>query len=320
MVATGIDTIAVTFPVIAHAEKAPSLRGVAVGMPNERWYSSRRWDLACGGWVSVNRAMRGRLELSVPRRAFGNNLRPVAVPQLMPVLLDAFQEVQEVMSIDTVALHAEQLAVSRLDLAHDFFDVTAVGTVLSALRTVPQRVGADVDLWASSGDPSPGSLVVRVKTAYRAQLYDKTRESGGGLANGQLRFEVQLKAARLGQCSFSKSCGGPVHTVSDLTDDKIEVMARTMFEEVGFNRAVLSRNDLLERIEKIDGLTDGDKAGLSLHLLWLGAGLRPPTSPRTFQKYEALARRHGMTTGDESTAGAMRLDWASSSQVRSLDW
>lgn len=315
-VPTGIDTIAVTFPVDGYKERTASLRGFAVGSPEERWSASRRWDLPGGGWVSVNRAMAGRLELSVPNRAFGHNLSPMSLAGTMPVLADAFDEMLEVIDVDPANLLPDRLGLSRLDLVHDFFGVEDIGTILGILRLVPQRKGVDVDAWSTGDDPSLGSLAVRTRTAFRTILYDKGRESGGGVSPGHLRFETQLKRPRLEPCSFSETCGGPVFVLADLTDAIIESMARAMFDEVGFGRTMIPHDDLADRIEKIDNLSDRDKTGLGAHLLWLEAGRRPPTSPRTFQKYEALAGRYGLIAAGDALSVPVRLDWDAATEVR----
>jgi hypothetical protein len=287
-----------------------------VGTPDEEWGASWRWDLLGLGWVSINRRRVGRLELSLPHRRYGGNRIPVGAGEVMDILIDAFTEVAEVVEVPQEWIHPDRLGVSRVDLAHDFYGITDIAAVLRCLHRIPQRRGVDRDLHSDGGGPVAETLTVSTDTAYRVNLYNKDSESGTDRPAGHLRFEAQLRRPRLQKGGYIRRCGGPVEVVADLTDGIMERMAKAMFEELHFDRVLIPHSQLADRIDKIDNLSDRDKVALAGHLLWLEAGRRPPTSDRTFGKFEALANRCGISSAGDDLEVPLRLDWDSATEIR----
>ena len=213
--ATGIDTIVVSFRALHN--------------------NTRRQRLPGGGFVQVTASF-AALETCAPKRLWDHNLRKATVAEAQLAVRDAIGE-----ALPMLGMHADdigRLYVSRLDVVRDFHGAYDLHRLLEAVASRPCRRDWRTNIYGAGGTFQ--TVRIGPRTTWHATLYDKGTETGGlTQAYGLLRFEARLRRKTLVRSKFAERLGAVVDFPDDLTDDRVNTLARGAFERVRFHEPIL---------------------------------------------------------------------------------
>ena len=295
----GIDTLRVAFP-IERYRTTPAIENV----DHQRGTVWSKWHLEAGGSFGVGNG-RAWVEASLPGRMVGNNTAALPFSDLYAAIDDLLTEVATIVDFDPAVVAPRRLRVPRVDIVRDFDGIETPALLIAGLGQSRQPGRSQVLRQSDHGRAE--SLTVTMKTSWTATAYDKHRESRGLAPAGRVRFEARLKTRRL-QGVWATRHGGPVQVVADMTEEKMEKMARSTFDAVGFGATVMSREEVARRVAT-SGLSGQEQVALVGHLVYQAAGLGSPLSEGSERKYEKIARELGVRLHPDALQAGMRLDW-----------
>lgn len=302
-----IDTLGFVFDVAHRVDKTGATVNILdYGSATER--ERVRWKLAGGGFLSVS-AGRAWVEASLPKRVDGENVEALPVADMWPVISDLYLEACERVRPVGEGRDVELCDVNRLDPVRDFEGVAHVGELLDGLAGVPRVALHKVRRWATAERNRSESLRVGPKS-WAGQLYDKHVETCGVAEEGRVRFEARHHAEQLTSV-WAKEKGFVVGKLCDIDEDKVSAMTRATFERVGFDREVVGKASVAEKVRS-SGLSRQHQAGLWVFLTMPGAS--ESMSKNTRGLYRRLASDLGVTMAsaqDEMADVVVRLDFDS---------
>ena len=300
MAIVGIDTLRLAFPIQQWRAIPPAVESIDY-QGGTTW---SKWHLEAGGSFGAGNG-RAWVEASLPVRMMGNNTVALPFCDLYAAIEDLMTEVATIVDFDPAAVTPDKLRVPRVDLVRDFDGVTTPALLIAGLGQNRQPGRSQVLRHSDHGRAE--SLTVTMKTSWTATAYDKHRESKGLAPAGRVRFEARLKTRRL-QGAWASRHGGPVRVIADMTEEKMEKLARSTFDAVGFGATVMTREEVARRVAE-SGLSGQEQATLVGHLVYQAAGMGSPLSEGSERKYEKIARELGVRLHPDALQAGMRLDW-----------
>jgi hypothetical protein len=295
----GLDTARLVVPVGPERRDAPEP------------YFNRRGQLALGsGWYAWISGGRAFLEGSLPRRMFNSNVRPLPFALLVCAVRDVLAELGRHRDVQE-NIDLRSIRVKRLDVVRDFQAVASPGVLFQSLAEVPRPRRLKWQLW---GRTQVESLTVGVER-WSISLYDKFIQTSGAAAQGHVRCEARLRDGRLNQI-WARDHGGCVNVVADVSEAKMEELARASFELVGFDATV---NPVYEALRRALHLPDFDRGHQKATLLGTmiadAAGLSIDADHKTLARYRDAVRENELGVGHPSLLLPTRLDWQTGREV-----
>jgi len=290
----GIDTMKLTFGG-RRWRRAPTLGGFS-GDGGVTWDAT---NLEGGGRLSMTHRGNASVEASLPSRVRGHNGEPLEVADMAAAIDDLMTEVQTYLR-----LQPGNLCVARLDLPRDFYGVSDISSQLRGFafdflgNRLPGR-----SLYMKGGIET---LAVTIKSSYLLRLYDKSLEARGAVEPGRLRYEPQIRRAKLTSVwSEQRDC--TIRTVEDVSQRKVNDLSRALFHEAGFDLAVLTRDAAVRRVLQDPNVKKGtEEMTLLGYLLLQAAGAPVRASRNTMNKYEELAQMLGIRLGSRKLSRPLR--------------
>lgn len=253
---------------------------------------------------------RAWVEASAPKRAGGENVVGLLVPDALEVMREA---VEEASLYVTRTQPFEDAKIVRLDPVRDFDGVTHVPELLDGLAGVPREARHKAKRFADGQKNRAESLRVG-PNSFGMQLYDKHVESGGLAPDGRLRFESRLHNEQLtGQ--WAKGKGFLMREVRHVTEERVQIVTAATFERAAFDREVVGKATVAERVRG-SGLTLAAQARLWAFLTMPGEAEAMHRNVRA--RYRRLAAELGVTVAaaeDEAADVFVRLDFESGTEV-----
>lgn len=292
----GIDSLRVAVPLGGWQTDAPPTR-----------YDGR------GNLVLLDGKARARLqsvtgvglayvEASLPKVLLGSNVDPLPYERMREAIETILRDLGRHLVVDDAREAA--LRVLRVDLVRDFEGVIDHGLLLRGLETTPRNRCYHGQLHSHGGEPETLTFGVH---SWSITLYDKHAESKGVAPKGRLRCEVRLRERRLGQ-KWTQERGGAIRVVSDISEDRMEQLARASFDLAGLGSRVVSKPEALRRASELP-LKPQERAALMLVLECDGGGLRSGFDAKTVRKYRKLARDNGLQIRPDESRTEVWLDW-----------
>jgi len=246
--AVGIDRMTLVMPV--HSA-APDLR------------RDRRRQMPVGGAAPVlqlqgqspNESVRLDLNPAKVDPASTGSLPVGAMAEVIETVASAF-DLEKLVELQGPLLKAK---LTRLDAACDFAEVPHRQTVFEAQLHLPRRRNGEAHAY-SAKDGGISGLVVGGKREF-VKLY--TRD------DGSLRFEVQACRDWLDRAAITG--------VQDITQERVDALARRRWESSLFGMPVVGMEDMIERVQATDW-TDAVKSRLLGDLLRISMGHKPEWS------------------------------------------
>lgn len=244
------DTLTMSIPVLAsYGDRTPD--------------TPSKLELPGGGTAMLKPSQAVWAEASLPKRAFGQNVDLVNLPDALEIAREMYREVASVWDVDPDR-HGDrfdEIDVVRLDTARDFDDVHDFGALVDGLERVPRQRQMTVRRIQSRGARGAPSLIVGTKD-WNGQIYDKSAESRGEAPEGRVRFEARVRRDTLRDADWLVREAGQLRTIRDIEEERVQRIRRTVFERVGFDRAVVSPEQIEDAIFVRSNLSTGAKAGL----------------------------------------------------------
>lgn len=323
----GIDTIRFSIPVSSEHHRLDGwservMHDRATG-EQVRLLTGGRADLPCGVRVRLRRrgaGVRVEVEQSIPTLLHGDNVKTSTVSEVLKAAHMVHTQVSQV--FEPLA-PPEESPISRLDSVRDFHGVPEVPTFLTNLgRNTSSSASSNCTYRARS----TGSVQTVRRAAPRrwaASLYDKhaevlhlargahTPERYGHLARaadqavGQVRFEAQLHRPVLQE--------NGILTLSDITSQAVEDLARKHFTMAGFNVAAHAAGHLnavlLSKFQ--DPATAKKIGGVLAYLASEALGTPMTVDRRTLREYRRNATAWGLVPSDwaNDQGGLAALDF-----------
>lgn len=334
----GLDTVGISFPIRSADTTGATVSVVGVDTPEAK-YTYRR-KLAGGGFMAWGIGDFVWAEASLPKRVNPDNIEALAPEQAVEVIRDLYQEVAELVEVDTRLQQTEgerirlqehvypaldgtprfrhrsweTARIVRADLVRDFDGVNAVAPLLNGLSTIRQPGRHKVRRYADAERSNAETLRVGPKS-WSCTLYDKHAETKGVADPGRLRFEARLRSRQL-LSKYAHKLHAPIATVLDLTPEKVRTMTQAQFHSVGFDREVSGIGQVAARINETD-LKPRVKRELVGYLAARAMGVDLAFSSNTERKYRTLAAELGLVLSQESLEETFtaRLDFDAGTQV-----
>jgi hypothetical protein len=242
------------------------------------------------------------VEASLPNVLLGSNIDPLPHERMDEAIGTILGDLRRHLVVDDA--HEAALRVLRLDLVRDFEGITDHGLLLRGLEITPRNLRYHGQLHSHGGEPETLTIGVH---SWSVTLYDKHAESKGVAPRGRLRCEVRLRERRLGQ-KWTQEHGGAIRVVSDISEDRMEELARASFDLTGLGSRVVSKPEALRRANALP-LRPQERAALMLVLECDGSGLGSGFDAKTVRKYRKMARDHGLQIRPDESRTEVWLDW-----------
>ena len=333
----GLDTVGISFPIRDADTTGATVTVVAADTPDARYTYRRRLD--GGGFLAWGVGDSAWVEASLPKRVNPDNIAALSADQAVEALRDLYAEaVEHVEPVTAPKLNArpyedkyhgrigfapepiqhrgwDTAKIVRADFVRDFDGVRNVAPLLNGLSTIRQPGRHKVSRFADAERSNAETLRVGPKS-WSCTLYDKHAETNGAAAPGRLRFEARLRSRQL-LGKFSHKFAQPIHTVSDLTAERVHAMTAAHFSHVGFDREVSGVAQLSALINSCDDLSPRTKRELVGYLAGRAMGIELDFSPNTERRYRNLAAQLGLVLSPESLGESFtaRLDFAAGTEV-----
>jgi hypothetical protein len=278
-----------------------------------------RQSLPGGGFVAFSDARKGQgyvrawVEASMPKRVQGDNVEALGVDEALEAGREAYREARYFVR-PVMGEHFETSSLVRLDGVRDFEGIGSVNELLNGLAAAPRLARLKVRRFQDAQRHAAESLRVGPK-AWNGQLYDKHAETKGEAAEGRLRSEFRMHLDQL-TSERAKREGFVMRKVCDVTEDKVQRMTRSTFELCAFDREVVGKASMSEKVFGCEWLHTKEKMGLWAFLT--APTYAPQLSRTTVAKYRRLAESLGVTmaAADEEMADVrVSLDFDSGTEV-----
>jgi len=278
-----------------------------------------RQALPGGGFVSTSDARRGNgyvrawVEASMPKRVLDSNVEALGVDEALEAGREAFREATYFVR-PVMGQHFENSGIVRLDGVRDFDGVASVNELLNGLAAAPRLSRLKVRRFQDPARSAAESLRVGPK-AWNGQLYDKHAETNGEAEEGRLRSEFRMHLDQLTN-ERAKREGFMMRRVCDVTEEKVQRLTRSTFQLCAFDREVVGKASMSEKVFGCSWLSTKEQAGL-----W--AYLTAPTfakrfDRKTLRKYRRFAEQLGVTMAaadEEMPDVRVALDFDSGTEV-----
>jgi hypothetical protein len=255
------------------------------------------------------------VEVSLPKFVRGDNVDALPLEEAMEAIEELYRRVGRFVQPDPDrgGHRLDLLDLQRVDLVRDFDGVTCLAGLLDGLEVVPRGSGGTTrKIRGRSG---------RAETLYvgtdrwEAVLYSKWLESKGLAPEGRVRFEARLRNRYL-RSAEARRLGAAMVTVGDLTEERIQILRRSVFERVGFHREVRTPALLARDVYATPELSAAEKHALWAYLTakhFVDIGM----VENTRSKYRDLSRDRGLAFGRDLADGlaAVRLDYEAGREV-----
>lgn len=307
-----LDTLGFSYPVDSTNWQGGTVQFDDLGGPDE--VSRCRQKLPSGGFVAFSSVSdRAWVEASLPKAFDGQNVAGLAVPDALEVARELFDEAQ-VYGRARQGWRFEDSGTVRVDGVRDFEGVTSQTELLNGLAAVPRMARMKVRRYQDAQRNQAESLRVGPK-AWNGQMYDKCAETKGECAPGRLRSEFRLHRDQL-TSERAKREGFVMRSLGDVSAEKVERMVRSSFELCAFDREVVGRAAVAEKVFGDNGLSGRVQDRLWTYLTAPGAAGRMDRN--TAAKYRRLAADLGVTmaAAEEEMADVfVRLDFDRGTEV-----
>lgn len=317
-----LDTVGIAFDVSPDFErKGATITTLSAGTDQEK--EVVRHKLPRGGFLSVMGG-RGWVEASLPKRQseavfaqFGpppTNVEGVTVEDAKERLFDMYFEALGFVVPLRGGKEFDEARLVRLDPVRDFDGVAHVGELLDGLAGVPRQALHKVRRFSDAERNRAETITVGPK-AWHSTLYDKHVETSGEAPDGRVRYEGRFHKEQLASAWAMKN-GCVMRQVVDLTEGKVRAMTRASFHRVGFDREVVGKASVAEKVFGENGLSRRQQAELWAFLTAPGGPARLSRHARA--RYRNLAGDLGVTMAaarDEAADVVVRLDFDSGMEV-----
>lgn len=306
-----IDTLGFSFPVQDFSVVGATMTVRELGTESE----SRSWTrkLPGGGFLSTGIGGKAWVEASLPKRIDGENIEALDVPEALDVAHWTYREALQFCE-PVGGAPFELSKVVRLDPVRDFDGIAHVPELLNGLAAVPRSSVQKVRRFADAERNAAESLRVGPK-AWGAQLYDKHAETKGVAEVGRLRFEGRFHHEQLtGQ--WAHKVGAVMRVIGDVSTEKVGALCSSSFSRVAFDREVVGRATVAEKVFGQNGLSSVVQDRLWCFLTAPGAAGRMHRNVAA--KYRRLAADLGVTVAAaelEMAEVRVRLDFDSGREV-----
>lgn len=212
--AVGIDTIAITLPIVPIGLRAEKLR-----VPDAfvRARGDRLW-----------------LEASIPNRLWGSNVRPATATEAVTEIDRLVAEASELVTIRDHDLR--RAPVVRLDVTRNLWAPFELRPLFIGLADVRYDARWRAQLLSRRGQMQ--TLVIGPARAWKVTFYDKFAECSERTAFGLMRMEAKLPKKTLAGSAFARKCGGVVTALADLNDAKVAALGKATFLRVGLTKPI----------------------------------------------------------------------------------
>lgn len=312
-----VDTFGFSFAVDECNYEGGQVSFLGYQSPDE--VMSCRQALPGGGFVAFSDARKGNgyvrawVEASMPKRVQEDNVEALGVEEALEAGREAYREAQFFVR-PVIGQHYEKAGIVRIDGVRDFDGVASVNELLNGLAAAPRLSRLKVRRFQDAARNAAESLRVGPK-AWNGQLYDKHAETKGEAAEGRLRSEFRMHRDQL-ESQRARKDGFMMRHVCDITEEKVQRMTRSTFSLCAFDREVVGKASMSEKVFGCEWLSTKEQTGL-----W--AYLTAPTysarfSRNTARKYRQLAERLGVTMAaaeEEMPDVRVSLDFDSGTEV-----
>ena len=199
--------------------------------------------------------------------------------------------------------------LKRLDVAKDFHSPIPPAVLIRGLAPIPRKWSRKNLVHADPQRNGAQTLMVGSNSGV-ARLYDKFAESGGKVAAGTVRCEIESRSGWLSKY-------GRLRTVGDLFSSGVEVLARDRFQWSAMGVEVASSAGVVDVVAGSD-LSVREQA---MFLGWLVMQATPygyQPSKATLAKFRRFQRELNITLGGDvvsSVGFSSRIDWESGEVV-----
>jgi len=203
----------------------------------------RRYKLDSGPMlIFPSRGSYLSIEASLPKLVYGNNINALPAHLACEALSKPFQELVELVQLEQEGLKVEESPLARLDIVRDFDDVSHIQELILGHDSV-YRPGFYVDV-PHDGDSPVRALYIKKyrgagsggKWVYETKSYGKHAENPAAPV-GRFRYEVTLRHGATG--TLAKMAGGRMTRVRDVTEERLEAVARATFEDARMGATVV---------------------------------------------------------------------------------
>ena len=307
-----IDTLGFSFPVQDFSVIGATMTVRDLGTESE----SRSWTrkLPGGGFLSTGIGGKAWVEASLPKRIDGENVEALDVSEALDVAHWAYREALGFCEPVGGRGRFEESKLVRVDPVRDFDGIGHVPELLNGLAAVPRSSVHKVRRFADAERNAAESLRVGPK-AWGAQLYDKHAETKGVAEVGRLRYEGRFHHEQL-TSKWAHKVGAVMRVVGDMSQEKVSALCSASFSRVAFDREVVGRATVAERVFGGNGLSERVQAQLWVYLTAPGAAGRMHRN--TAYKYRELAAQLGVTMAaaeSECAEMCVRLDYESGREL-----
>jgi hypothetical protein len=280
----------------------------------DREVTNCRQKLPGGGFVGFSTAHDVAWIEASAKRCGGQNVEALSVTYCKEQMREAMREAQTFVDVGPGTVF-DDAKVLRLDAVRDFDEVSAMTELLNGLAAVPRRKLLKVRRWQDAMSNHAESLRVG-PGAWAANAYDKHAETKGEAAPGRLRTEFRMRHEQLTNVRARKE-GYVMRQVRDVTDEKVQALTRSMFGHVAFDREVVGKAGMAEKVQGCEWLKPQERAQLWCYLTMPGyvASMSAPTA----RKYRDFAAQLGVTMAaaeEEMAEAFVRLDFDKGTEVR----
>jgi hypothetical protein len=251
----------------------------------------------------------GKVEFNPSRIVDPKGFSLATVSQLRPSV-DLVLGVVECL-VEPAVASADEVRVKRLDLARDFGGVARTAALLSGLQTI-HRPWAKKNAVFNDGSRNGAQTLLVGNKSSGVRLYDKTRETHGGVPDGTVRWESQCRGEWLENY-------GSIKQLRDVNAETVGDLTMNRWEWSAMGHEVTGTEEAVERVMRAEWLTAAEQRGLLGWMLMASKGRETPMSTQTAAKYRHAARRLGVAinteTFDSGGGFTARLDWESGTEV-----